>query len=278
MSAAHHRRRGFSLLGMLITMACIVILLVILGNSLNLAITGRGSPLEGTVRSYKDQFALNAMYQAMMIAGQDYHGGDHLPVPSVVVGGERSLDTTANLYSMLIAANYLTPSTLVAANEYNPYINVKSDYNYSAFHARDGLPWDTSFSADLGYFSHSSFAHMPLFGERFDRGWRFGGGRAGAGANPQAVLLGNRGPEGGIDVSHSFTYGRARVWGGHFVFGDGRVEFHHAFTPPGLTYESREGGFLPDNVFAMETGPHGHDAIIGFTREMTADGPILQWD
>jgi len=61
------------------------------------------------------------------------------------------------------------------------------------------------------------------------------------------------------------------------VFGDGHVEFINSFTLKQLTVNVR-GQRQPDNVFAMEEGERGGDAIIAFTKEMTTDGPILQWD
>jgi hypothetical protein len=34
----------------------------------------------------------------------------------------------------------------------------------------------------------------------------------------------------------------------------------------------------PDNIFAMESGPRGADAILSFTKAMTDEGPQLQFD
>ena len=33
-----------------------------------------------------------------------------------------------------------------------------------------------------------------------------------------------------------------------------------------------------DNIFAMEEGPDGRDAILSFTRKVSTNGPVLQYD
>ena len=97
-------------------------------------------------------------------------------------------------------------------------------------------------------------------------------------ATPATIpLLGNRGPKDGIRDPNSWTYGRNGKWAGHIVFGDGHVEYTEVFTPNGLFWEDR-GQRLPDNLFRMEDGPGGIDVILAFTKEMTTDGPVLQYD
>jgi hypothetical protein len=61
------------------------------------------------------------------------------------------------------------------------------------------------------------------------------------------------------------------------LFADGHVDFIDTFTPAGIVFE--EGGqSVPDNLFMMETGEDGSDAILSFTRELTDTGPVLQHD
>jgi hypothetical protein len=266
-----HTRPGFSLIGTLITMACLLVLMVISLNAINRAITGAGTALPGTVRSTQDMAQLYRLHQAFYIAGRDMHES-HMPVPSAMVGSDDyGLNTTANLYSALIARQYLTPELLVAANEFNPYIGPMFGYNYFAAHNPvNGIFWDMNFSADLSRRANVSFAHMPLSGERYERGWNLD-------LSPRVVMFGNRGPKDGIDNPESFTYGRGGVWGGHIVYADGNIVFLQTFTPDNLRYELA-GETHPDNIFAMETGPFGSDVILAFTEEMTSDGPVLQYD
>ncbi len=264
------RPRGFSMIGMLITLVCILILFVILMNSVNFAVTGAGSARDGTVRTVQDQIALYGLFQSMTISAMD-HGDSRFVVPSVVSrSGDRSQDTTANLFSAMIALRYANPESLIAANEFNPYVLPMEHYNYNAYDPQRESFWDKDFKADLGRNSNVSFAHMPLFGDRFERGWKSNFDR-------RAVIIGNRGPKDGIDDPQSYSYGRSGQWGGNVLFGDGSIEFYHTFSPPGVTFErSREQ--YADNIFAMEDGPDGRDAILSFTKSMTRSGPELQWD
>lgn len=263
-------RPGYSMLGILITLVCIIILFTISMSALNRAVTGEGSAMRGTVRSVQDQAALYGLYQSMIVSSHD-HGGSRFVVPSIVSGsGDIGEDTTANLFSAMIALRYTTPENLIAANEYSGYVREMREYNYDAYDPSRSTHWDPNFKADLQRESHVSFAHMPLFGERFDRGWK-------ANFEPRSLILGNRGPKDGIHDPNSYTVGRNQQWGGHALYGEGRIEFLNTFTPPGLTWE-RHGQSQQDNIFAMEDGASGRDAILSFTKSMMRDGPQLQWD
>jgi hypothetical protein len=264
-----HHTRGFSMLGMLITLVCIVILFAIGMNAMNKAITGQGSAVPGTVRSVQDEMYLRSIHTGMVVAGNDLRDS-RFPVPSLIANSnDWSLNTTANLYSSMIAGNYIS-EMLISGNEYSPFVDRMVGYNFNAYQPQGGIYWDTAFKADLNRQSHVSFAHMPLFGERYRRGWQ-------ANFDRQAVLVGNRGPKDGIDDSGSYSYGRSGVWGGHVLHGDGTIQFTYTFTMPGLTFE-RDGAQHADNIFAMETGADGTDAILSFTSEMTPRGPVLQFD
>ncbi|HRP64068.1 MAG TPA: hypothetical protein PK400_12285 [Phycisphaerales bacterium] len=266
----HPHRAGFSMLGVLITMVCIIVLFTIGMNAMNKAITGAGSALPGTVRSTQDMMSLNALYQAMIVGGQ-MMPDSRLPVPNLYAkSNDQSLNTTANFYSSMIAQQLVNPSGLISGNEYSPRVEAMRDYNYNSYQPSRGTYWDTRFLADLDDLSHTSFAHMPLYGERYRRGWQ-------SNFDSRLILIGNRGPKDGIDDPGSYSYGRSGVWGGHFVYGDGRVAFSSVFVPEGLTYE-RNNQSYPDNIFFMETGAGGMDAIIAFTKRMTSQGPELQYD
>ena len=73
-------RHGFTMLGLLITMACIIGLFVILASSINKRVTGEGNTREGTINSFQDQMNLNTIHKGMTMAalGND---GDYL-IPS----------------------------------------------------------------------------------------------------------------------------------------------------------------------------------------------------
>ena len=61
------------------------------------------------------------------------------------------------------------------------------------------------------------------------------------------------------------------------VFGDGHIEFIETATP-GSVFLEKNGVRSPDNIFMMETGGSGGDAVISFTKSMGKDGPVLQFD
>jgi hypothetical protein len=261
--------RAFSLVGLLITMGCIVVLFAVLMTAMNRSVTGEGSARLNTVRSMEDQLRLVALVQAMNVHAAENR--DRYLVPSTLAGSDdRGLNTTANLFSAMVALRYVRPEDLISANEYSGFVEPCWDYDYRAYSPVNGRYWDPSFKADLRDLSHVSFAHPPLHGERHERYWR-------ATMSGTFPIFGNRGPKDGVENPQSATYGRSGQWGGHLAFGDGHVEFITTFSPPGSVWE-RGGTSRPDNVFALEDGPGGSDAILAFTRRMTRDGPELQWD
>jgi hypothetical protein len=263
-------RPAFSLVGLLITMACVVVLFAVLMTSLNQAYTGEGSAVQGTVRSVEDQLHLYAIFQGLTVFASQNR--NEYPVPSVISGrGDRREDTTANLYSAMIAQEYVRPEHLVAGNEYSSWVEADSDYDYNAYQPQQGVFWDDSFRADLEEgTSNASYGHMPLFGERFRRSWR----HSLAGSMP---LIGNRGPRDGQPDVNSLAVGRNGQWAGHLLYSDGSIEFVSTFTPPRVTF-TLNGATVADNIFKIEDGPGGTDAIIAFTKAMTGDGPVLQFD
>jgi len=261
----HHT--GFSMVGMLISLACILVLFTILMTSMNKAITGEGSAQDNTVRSFEDKMYLVALHQSMIVAASDLQGW--FIVPSTVDGSDDpDRNTTANLYSAMLAANYTSPKQLISANEYSGYVNEKIDYDFAAYNPETGIFWDQSFKADLGDESNVSFAHVPLYGERAEKQWRNH-------LSSAVPLIGNRGPKDGVDDPNSRTYGRNKQWGGHVLFADGHVDFTHSFT---LTGQVPSSDTNADNLFKMDEGADGLDAILSFTRKFDANGPVLQFD
>ncbi|UCD75748.1 MAG: hypothetical protein JSV91_02300 [Phycisphaerales bacterium] len=262
-------RRGVSLVGLLVTLLCILVLAAILITAIDKATIGQDSSVKGTVDSVSDQMTFNAMYQSMFACTMSNNG--RYLVPSEVVGDrDVSRDTTANFYSAMIAQNYFRPKQLISANEYSPNVRVDDDYNPRAYSPVSGVYWDENFAADLDNLSNVSFAHMPLYGDRFKRFWK-------AQSPANVVILGNRGPKDGIDDPDSYSYGRNGVWGGSVIFGDGHIEFLNVFTPPDAYYQSGSE-MRPDNIFAVDDGIDGIDSVLSFTKKMTREGPELQYD
>src|SRR5207237_370187 len=94
-ASASSQRRAFSMVGMLVTMLCIVVLFAIMMQSLNKAVTGQGSQHEGTVRSFQDDMYLSELYKGIAVAAND-NRGQYL-TPSIVSGSKNvGENTTAN--------------------------------------------------------------------------------------------------------------------------------------------------------------------------------------
>ena len=257
------------MVGMLITMVCIAVLFAIMASAMNKATTGAGSVLKGTVRSFEDKNYLSGLYMAMASASVDSR--EPYIVPSNVAdSSDRGLNTTANLFSAMLMNNYTVPAQLISGNEYSVNVWEDEDYDFTAYDPRGGVYWDTSFKADLDTRSNVSFAHLPLYGERFEKRWQ----RTFSSNFP---LIGNRGPQAGVHNPNSDTYGDNEQWAGHVVYGDGHVEFIETFLPSRVFYDDF-GERVPDNIFAMEQGPDGGDAILSFTLRMGPNGPLLQHD
>jgi prepilin-type processing-associated H-X9-DG protein len=212
---------------------------------------------------------LVSIYQSMAVSAQ--MGDGRFLVPSALTR-RRDIadDTTAGLFSAMIAQQYAAPEQLFSANERNPNVWMDEDYDYLAYNPAEDSYWDAAFVADLELESNNSFAHIPLYGERLRRLWRFTAGSS-------APLLGNRGPADGVDDPDSYTYGVNGTWAGHIVFGDGHVEYAETFTLSSVFFDAG-GQRQPDNLFRMDDGPDGVDVILTFTKTMSKDGPVIQYD
>ncbi|MCI0362771.1 MAG: hypothetical protein L0219_02750, partial [Phycisphaerales bacterium] len=246
------QRPAFSMIGMLITMVCIVVLFTIMMTSMNKAITGQGSQQAGTVRSVEDELYLYSLFQSML-AGAGEGKGTYL-VPSELAGGrDTSLNTTANVFSAMVMQNYSPCKQLISGNEYSPYVWEKENYNFTAYDPAKNVRWDTTFMANLKADSNVSFAHMPLYGERYTKNWK-------STLDSTFPILGNRGPKDGIGGVDFRSCGKNGVWGGHLVFGDGHIVFVNDATPNGVVFEM-QGQRYEDNIFKMDGGPNGSDAI-----------------
>jgi competence protein ComGC len=261
------RHRGNSLVGILVTMAIIVVLFAVLMSSVNTAVTGAGNTTPGSVRSVQDQMQLHQIAVASFIAGQQ-QGLKGAPTPSArSKASTNSLDSTANIYSLLVAERYAEPSMLISKNERNPNVYLIDGYDWNAVRPTDEVYWDPRFKADLTRVSHVSYAHVPLCGQRA-RNWTE------VRLDSRFPLLGTRGPAQGQPNPQSLTYGREGTWAGFQAFGDGHVDFTEVFDAKGLALADGR----PDNAYAMDTDPDGNDAVLAFTQVMRDGVPTLQWD
>src|SRR5690606_27511329 len=147
---------------------------------------------------------------------------------------------------------------------------VHEEYNWDGYDVASGRHWDHTFQADLNRLSHASYANLFMLGERFDTYWR-------ETAGSEVPVLGNRGPEGGKRQRSSFTTNRNGYWSGYVVAGDHWTQLQTSMTPAWLQYDD-EGELRPDNLFGIDTGLHGNDVVLTFTREATGASATLHHD
>lgn len=260
------RRTGFSLMGMLISLVCMLVLTVILMNSMNTTVTGNGEATPGSAWGLQNQIQLQTMVHGMI--ADSFGRENEFLVPSVL---SESLDdqenTSANFWSAMISQNIVSPEQLIAKGD-NGWVE-KASYDWLAVNARDGTFWDPNFSTDFNEMSNVSFAHMPLYGKRLDRWWR----NDARGIFP---IIGNRGPQHGQVQTDSFTLDKDGQWRGWVCFSDGSIQWYKETTAP--IKWTRTDGVSSDNLFMIEGGDNKDDAILGVTVEMNERGPVLQWD
>ncbi len=246
------QHRGLSLIGILISLACVVVLMSIYLSSVQKAVTGgSGTSTETSLWGMQDQIQLQTLAQALTIYAMS--NGDQFLVPSEVERtDDPSVNTSAYFWYLMIEQNLSTSKQLISPN----------DKGWVEEAGRG------EFEADLESLSNVSYAHMPIFGERLKKRWRPTAGRF--------PILGNRGPKDGIEGTHSITLDADGVWRGWVVYADGSVEWQEGTT---LTPKwRRRDGAYEDNLFMMEEEDSQDDAMLGFTIEMDDYGPIFVWD
>lgn len=257
-------RRGLTIIGLLVSLTCMLVLVVVLLEAVQSGGTaigtgggqGRGGVM-GSAMGTVDSVGLQQIVQTLH-ARRASSPEASFPMPSYR-SRDRSLDTSANLWSLMIAESDIPPQMLVSGMDYGE-VEVYESYDHGAFDPHNGIYWDPGFSADLHTMSNVSYAHMPLHGRRLDH-WKK------MRMDSSFPLFGHRGPEDGVETVDSVTCPDG-TWQGAVAFGDGSVR-----TLRGVG--AFKGG--RDNLFMLEDDG-GSDAILGFTKWMDEYGPTLQWD
>lgn len=273
-------RRGLTIVESLLAIACTGLLLTIC----SVALAGDGHGARTKERSQKDATQLREIHQSLLIFSREFD--EIFPRPGLInrlpdpksgrdVPGRGPEDitanTTANFYSALIMHNYMGPKLSISPVERNPNVKPDDDYDWERYNPMDDVYWDASFDADLQAEANASYAHLVIFGQRAKEQWC-------ENLNPHFVMLSNRGPLSGEPDGESYTSGPHGHWAGHVVYNDNHTELIDTFTPRRQQLRVRDGLQTKDNIFRMEDGPEGGDAILSFTRSINADGPVLQHD
>lgn len=256
-------RRGLSLVGLLVAIVILGVLYAVATTAMKGTLTGTnedGGYVANSAPALEDKMHLHQLMQALNVAALS-GGRGGFPRP-----GDRtkdaSHDTTANVYSLLIAERMVAPEQLISPMD-RGWVMEYQEYDWNGYDPSSGIVWDTGFSADLDDESNVSYAHMVLFGDRATRWSR-------ADVDSSFPIFSNRGPEDGEPSEASLACLPDGTWAGHAVFGDGHVAFIGS-----ASGAARSGG---DHFFRLDDAKRHADALLGFTASMDARGPTLQWD
>jgi len=280
--------RGFTLIELLVVIAIITLLMGILLPALSKA--------RDAAQQVKDATQISQIHKAMTTFSRQFNGT--FPKPGLIdtIGNEpgigeedRTLNTTDNLYSCVIAQNFFTPQIVVSPSEPNGNVIAKNDYNMEAYRPIADDYWDLTFQTvlDDGGLCNTSYAHSGLTGKRGRERWKDD-------LDSEWAMFSNRGVENGSLQENVYEqsktlqiHGGSEQWVGNVGFADGHVDTHDSFRIEGITYLQSGGGAEPelDNLFEEETLGRGDGS--GFdiwlviytdaddTGESLSD---LQWD
>lgn len=272
-------RRAFTIRELLVVALCVIVLLFVT------------TAIISSYRHVASKQAMDATYtrgihQSWIVFSREFNGIyptpgllDRLPFNGVETPGRGEEDitqnTTANLYSMCIMANYFSPDLCVGPTEPSAKVAAfdTSTYDYKAYDATQRKFWDPNFKADLHVLSHVSYAHMPIAGEMQSKHWRDT-------MDTKQPIVGNRGPLGGVHDPNSITNKIHRpydTWSGNIVFSD-----NHVFVCTSFPTRPRPNGVgfqIAPECLPPGTPPPPTDAAITFTKEIVPLlGPVVQHD
>ncbi len=262
-------KHGFTLVELLVVMAIIALLIGLLLPALAKA--------RAQAQLTKDQAQVKEIHQSWIVFSRELDGNlptpgliDRLPDPNIGETPGRgpedlTMNTTPNLYSVCIMRHYFTPQMCFSPTEPSGRVIYKDDYKFTYYdplgantdcQSSDLSPdcyWDPTFKAELLSQSNTSYAHMPIAGERKKRHWKDT-------MDSRFAMIGTRGVEdGSLDANiyyRSVTlefHGGSKEWVGNVAFNDNHTERLDTFFPEGLNYQIA-GVTIPDNLFEDQTG------------------------
>ena len=236
-----NRKRGFTLIELLVVIAIIALLVGLLLPALAKA--------KRNAASLKDAAQLKEIHQSMLVYANEHN--DTLPTPGLInrladiyLGAERPgigpedyvLNTSANVYSAMIAQEYFNPDICISPTEVNPKVKEYTSYDYAQYNPGSDEYWDSDFSADISASqdedSNTSFYHLALVGIRKKLKWRNTADNNDAIMSSRAPYEG-RGPE-TDDYTKSQTlllHGPKKSWVGNVCHGDNHTQAP-ATSPP----------------------------------------------
>ncbi|MDG2053211.1 MAG: type II secretion system protein [Phycisphaerales bacterium] len=268
-----NRRRGFTLIEILVVVAIVGVLMSLLLPALAKA--------RKSAQLLQDGNGIREMHRAGKMHAQDSNQG--MPTPGKIACLDMDFDgdgagdqyvplkgpedtnqnTTKALHSLMIALEYYQPKLCVSGVEANPAVQVDDDYQYGLYDPANQSFWDQGFDCNItgqGPFpSNISYAHQWFAGKRKATRWQRNT------VDSNVVQMGNRGPKDGNihpdvvdpeEYKNSNTllmHGSEKDWTGCFVMGDNSTRTENGFYLDGVEYNPR-GGFAAkmDNQFFDE--------------------------
>ena len=289
------KQNGFTLIELLVVIAIIALLLGLLLPALAKA--------RATARQVKCGTQVQQIHKAWVTKGTDNARGT-FPLPGEVnrIGAlpgrgneDEAKNNHANLHSMCVAQQFISPQILVSPSEASGNVGVCSNYDMNKYKPAEDIYWDGdvtnatssnpgtdgNLKADLTTLSSTSYAAMPLMMKsstsripnRRDLQWKVG-----ATNGSRFPIAGNRGVKNGSTTTSDYTdsktlliHGASNEWEGMMVYNDDHVIFERTFTPVGMVCVPF-GTPLPPGDTSCGTGTTA--ANMGLDNIFKADGDI----
>ena len=292
------KQNGFTLIELLVVIAIIALLLGLLLPALAKA--------RATARQVKCGTQVQQIHKAWVTKGTDNARGT-FPLPGEVnrIGAlpgrgneDEAKNNHANLHSMCVAQQFISPQILVSPSESSGNVGVCSNYDMNRYKPAEDIYWDGdttnatssnpgtagNLKADLTTLSSTSYAAMPLMMKsstskipnRRDLQWKVG-----ATNGSRFPIAGNRGVKNGItdNLTADYTYsktllihGAANEWEGMIVYNDDHVKLERTFTPEGMVCVPKGTTPPPGDTSCGTAANMGLDNIFKSDGDILVDG------
>ena len=290
------KQNGFTLIELLVVMAIIALLLGLLLPALAKA--------RATARQVKCSTQIQQIHKGWLTKGAETARGN-FPLPGEVnrigtVPGrgleDEAKNSHANLYSLCVAQQFISPQILVSPSESSGFVGVCSNYDYNKYKPAEDVFFDGdarndssnpgvdgNLKADLTTLSSTSYGAMPLLMRnsnsklacRRDLQWKMSGASA-----SRFPIIGNRGVKNGAtnivsgtdDYSNSKTleiHGAKNEWEGNICYNDNHMMYIRTFTPEGMVCVN--GGVAPPSG---DTSCGTSPGTLGLDNIFRADGVV----
>lgn len=278
-----NRKQGFTLVELLVVIAIIALLIGLLLPALAKA--------RANANSLKDKTQIQQIHKAAL--GFANESKNKLPVPGLInrkadpslnnqqIPGQGPEDfqqnSSANLYSAMIAQNLFKPDLCIGTTEVSPVIIQKTEYDYGAYNPSGDTYWDTTFKCDPSLTpgngeSHSSYSNLALCGHRKKNRWNSNQDAS----TPTFATRGTGGtylnqPYGGAITGPEYSNSPTlelhlpkQQWVGHVCFNDNHTETLNSFFSPLTAYMANNSLLATkDNLYAAEYNDYPAPATPG---------------